>query len=182
MSFGEIIHELIDWITQFWPIRRISDWEQGVLVCAGKIVGTRTSSTGLMGTGFHFLVPFLHELIVEDANIDAEFSPRLDLVTADGHPMSLLITVQYIITDMATMWRTIQDYEESVMAAICSEVVETGLNMNRADFSEFLCTTALIRCREVLTPWGVHVKHIGLASLTTSQVLRLIGNDESGAR
>ncbi len=177
MSLGELLEKLAEWLAQFWPIRRINDWEQGVMVRAGRIVGTRTSSTGLLGTGFHLLLPFFHELIVEDSNIDAEFSPRLDLVTIDGHPISLLITVQYVITDMATMWRSIQDYEDSVIAAVCSEVVETGLQMKLEYVSEFLCTTALIRCREVLSPWGVHIKHLGIASMTTSQVLRLIGEE-----
>jgi hypothetical protein len=178
MTIGELLEKVLEWLSEFWPIRRISDWEQGVLVRAGKIIGTRKSNTGLFGTGFHVLVPFLHELIVEDSNIDAEFSPRLDLITIDGKPISLLITVQYVITDMATMWRSIQDYEDSVMAAICSEVVETGLDMECAEIPKCLCMTALIRCREVIEPWGVHIKHLGIASLTTSKVLRLIGNDE----
>ena len=74
------------------------------------------------------------------------------------------------------MWGSIQNYEDSVMAAICSEVVETGLDMELKDVGKFLCATALIRCREMLDPWGVHVNHLGIASLTTSQVLRLIGH------
>lgn len=178
MSFGELFHQLLEWLAGFWPIQTISDWEQGVLVRAGAIVGTRTSSTGMFGTGFHFVVPLLDELLVEDSNIDAGLSPRLDLVTSNGHSVSLLIVVQYVIKDMATLWGSIQNYEESVMAAICSEVVETGLDMKLEDIGKFLCPTSLIKCREMLSPWGVHVNHLGIASLTTSQVLRLIGNHE----
>lgn len=177
MSFGDLFHQLIAWLTEFWPIQKISDWEQGVLVRAGKIVGPRDSTTGLFGSGFHFLIPFYYDLIVEDCKLDAGFSPRLDLITADGHPISLIITVQYSIADMAVLWGTIQNYEDSVMSTICSEVVEIALQMEKKDISTHLCTTALTSCRERLHPWGIDVSHLGIASLTSSQVLRLIGHD-----
>jgi regulator of protease activity HflC (stomatin/prohibitin superfamily) len=178
MTFGELINKLLEWLSEFWPIRIISEWEQGVLVRAGKVVGRRTHQTGLWGTGFHLIVPFLYELIVQDSNIDAEITPRLDATTADDITVSLRAAVQYEIVNMATMWKSIHDYEDSVMTAICAAVVEVVLQLDYDDLVAGLPEDALVLCNEVLEPWGVHVRHIGIASLTKTQTLRLIGDSE----
>ena len=38
MTLGEFLAKALQWIYEFWPLRVVNEWEQGVRVHAGKIV------------------------------------------------------------------------------------------------------------------------------------------------
>ena len=175
MSFGELFEKLVDWVVELWPIKIINDWESGVLVRLGQIQGVRTSKTGWFGTGFHVILPIVYDLMVEDSNIEAQISPRLDFMTNDEEAVSGRFSFQYVISDISLMWRAIHDYEDTVLTAICTEVVQAAMKIDYEELEDRLCENALKRCHENLSSWGIDVRHIGIASLSAVQTIRLIG-------
>ena len=175
MTFGELIYKILEWLVEFWPLHRINEWEQGVLVRSGKIVGKRTHTTGLFGTGWHLLLPFLHELEIDDCNIEAELTTRLDFTSRDGQPVSVVGAVQYEVFDMSLLWKAVHDHEDSVLTIICAEIVGAGSKLRFIDMMDHLSPEARCRSNRTLEPWGVRVVALNLAGLTQTKALRLIG-------
>ena len=168
MTFGELLWKLIEWLAEFWPLRRVNEWEQGVLVRSGKIVGKRT-------TGWHLIVPFLHELNIDDCNVEADLTTRLDFTSRDGLAVSVVGAVQYEIFDAALMWQHIHDHEDSVMTVICADIVEVGSRMRFDGMIDHLAPEARHASNILLMDWGVRVVRLNLAGLTQTKALRLIG-------
>jgi len=179
MTLGDLLQQLVNMLTEFWPIHRVNEWQQGVVTRAGKIVKTATVENGVFGSGFHLILPFVYEFYTENTVRDVQITPRLDFMSADGVAVSVRLAAHYEVSDLSKMYRSIQDYDDSVMTTLCSEVVEVGLKLSFDELGDFLCNSALDKIRRILGPWGIRVKQLKVASLVRVKPFRLLGDASS---
>ncbi len=171
MTIGELIWKVIEWACEFWPLRRVNQWEQGVLVKSGKITKT-------CRTGWHLIIPFLHELNIDDCNVEADLLPRLDVTSRDELTVSLQPAVSYEIFDAALLWKYLHDHEDSVVAVICGEIGVAATTLRYEGFADSLAAEAKFHSNRLLEPWGVRVTSLKMAGFTQTKALRLIGGIE----
>lgn len=111
MTLGEFLSKVFEYLYGYWPFRIVSAWEQGIRLRFGRI-------TALLQPGLHAFWPLVGEIHVEEVMIDVNTTPSQTVEDAEGEPVTFSLALKYRISDLAKMWSSIQDHENTVVNEI----------------------------------------------------------------
>jgi len=122
MTFGEFLKQAFEWLYQFWPVRIIHDWEQGVRCRFGNATSLLTSQNGLGDTGLHVFWPLVGEINLYETNIEVSETELQTHTTGDGVAVTISLGIKYRIFDLKRMYQSIHDPVETLGNELCSAV------------------------------------------------------------
>ena len=174
MTIGEFLQAVVEWIYEFWPLRIIDAWEQGVRLRGGNPTKLLTSTNGFRGSGIHGFWPILGEIITEEVNSCVIETSWQTLVTADGKSVSFSLAARYRIRDLVKLYVGIHDHEDTIQnqlsAAAATAILDTTLEDMDERFSEAVEEVAKTR----LTKWGVTLLEVQLFNRVEATSIRLL--------
>ena len=139
MTLGELLQRIFEWLYQFWPIRIIHDWEQGVRCLFGNATSNLTSGNGIGGTGLHVFWPLLGEINVYETNIEVSETELQTHTTADDVAVTISIGVKHRIFNLKRMYQNIHDPIETLDNEICSAAGQCIVAMQFTQLSTGRC-------------------------------------------
>lgn len=185
MTFGDLIAQFGQQIASLWPLRSISDWEQGCLIRAGQVRKLLTSINGIRGTGVHFFIPILDEILVMDASIEVVEGSVQTCETSDGESVAFNLAVRYRIVDVCKVYSTIYEVRDTVISQARASAGELAPTFNAyaateqeseegSDFAIELAEAVYRDLHERFTEWGIELQSVALSSCTFCRAYRLI--------
>jgi regulator of protease activity HflC (stomatin/prohibitin superfamily) len=174
MTLGEFLKQVLEWLYQFWPVRIIHDWEQGVRCRFGNALATLESHNGLFGTGLHVFWPIIGEINVYETNIEVSETELQTHTTADSVAVTISLGVKYRVFDLMRMYKNIHDPIETLGNEICAAAGKCIVDMDFAQLSGSLCDRIMLDIKEQMGEWGIEVVSISLINLTRARPIRLI--------
>lgn len=147
----------------------LNEWERGVVLRLGRHHRT-------IGPGFHWVLPFGVDQVVQDAvcTTVTKLSPQ-SLTTSDGHNVVVAATVTWEVSDVETLLlrvahrdHALLDSAPSVIAALVRRTAWDAL------FSEEFAGEVTKKVRARAKRYGLHVQEVALRDCVRTRTLRLI--------
>lgn len=177
MQLGEFLLKAFEWLYEFWPIRIVSDWEQGIRMCGGRARKLLSSRTGLFRSGIHFFWPLLGEILTDDCVVDVNETPMQTKTTADGESVSFSLGLKYSIRDMRELYLQIKDHHETVLTEAQGCAGYWVGEMDFDDLNQKLANLIFKDLSERFESWGIDLQDVSLINLAAARTFRLIGDD-----
>jgi regulator of protease activity HflC (stomatin/prohibitin superfamily) len=176
MTLGELLSKAAGWVYDFWPLRIVRQWEQGIRIYAGTVTKSLDSQNGFgWFPGLHWFVPMLGEVRIHECNWEVVETLPQTIVSADGR----LVTVQYAITyrvrDLKQYYISIQNQDDTILGAVrasAGAIMPTLTWESMGALSDAMLASVQKRVRG----WGLEVKEVVPTTLLHSQALRLISD------
>jgi len=176
-GLGDALRYVLDLLLEWWPVRIVREWEQGIRITGGKIgaeVLTYTSGPVPGLRGLHFFWPKFGEVIVHECNWEVAETSLQTLVTSDGKPVTVGFAVQFRISDLRSFYRTVHDHEATVLEAVRAAAGSTVPGMEWSLLSGQLAAAMLAATKGAVRGWGLDVKLVVPTSLVDARAIRLI--------
>lgn len=182
MTVGEFLGKMIERIWDFWPLRIVTQWEQGVRVTLGHAEGPLTATNGFWGTGLHAFWPGAGMLLTEETNIEVSETPTQTVTTADGEALTFALAVSFHITDLCRLYLNVHDYQDALPTQMQAAAGEIAGQLywdpegEEQPSVELLPEMTKKRLDEQFTRWGVEILEISPTNVSVSPTLRLISD------
>ncbi len=176
MQLGEFLQRVFEWLYEFWPLRIVNDWEQGIRLRGGRITRVLTSKNGLFKTGLHVFWPMFGEIITENSAVDVNETPMQTHTTSDGTAVSFSLGIKYSIHDLGLLYLHVKDHHETILTEAQGCAGQLVAEMKYTELDEKLALTVYEYLNESLEEWGIELEDVTLINLTAAQALRLIGD------
>jgi len=181
-GLGDAIRYLLDLALEWWPVRIVREWEQGIRLTSGTIgpeVLTHTNGPLPGLRGLHFFYPKLGEVIVHECNWEVAETTLQTLVTRDGHAVTVGFAVQFRIHDLRLYYRGVHDHEATVLEAVRGAAGATVPTFELSSLSGDLAAAMLAASKASLRGWGLEVKYVVPTTLVAARTFRLIQDGPS---
>lgn len=158
---------LIPLILFFMCLKQINEYERGVVYTMGKF-------TGMLGPGWHFLVPFFQAMKKVDVRTKAVDVPKQETITRDNVSCKMNAVIYYKVDDAA---RTINEVEDAYWAV--SQLAQTTMRRiaGEVTLDELLSNREKI-AKEILASidanteaWGIDVSSIELKDIELPETM-----------
>jgi hypothetical protein len=176
-GLGDFLKLAWDWVWEWWPIRIVRQWEQGIRIRAGKVTKLLRYDNGpLPGLrGLHFFWPRLGEIIIEECNWELTQTDLQSLTTKDGEVVSMSFALQFRIRDLGLYYLNLHDHEASLLETVRAAA---GMTVPECDWETLRSAawrdTMYERVRKSIHGWGLEVKLVAPTTLVSAQTFRLI--------
>ncbi len=171
MTFGEVLHALAEWVYEFWPVRIVQPWEQGIRLFAGR-------ATALLEPGLHWFVPKVGEIITADVLTDVNATATQTCTTEDGATVSFELSLRFRISNLLLMYTSIQDHESTITTLACSAAAQRVTELPVQQVAEHLGPDVFAAVHRQLEEWGVELEDVSLFSFTECRAYRLIMGEQ----
>jgi regulator of protease activity HflC (stomatin/prohibitin superfamily) len=169
VTFGELIAAVVEYVYGYWPFRIVSAWEQGIRLRSGRV-------TGLLQPGIHMFWPLVGEIITSSVALDVNATEIQTVETYDGYTVSFSLAMKYRITDLAMLYVSIQDHDETIGNEIASSAASQVAAEEYDSLAGKLGDLVWFDVHERLEAWGVELVSVDLLSFTQCRTFRLIGD------
>lgn len=177
MTIGELLQAAFDHLYSLWPVRIVSEWEQGARLFAGKVTRTLHHDDGLFKTGIHFFWPLLGEIHVNDASLDVLELDWQTVRLQSGEEATFSLGVKWRIKDLGVLLSKINQVDNSLSEAMRSGAGVAARQCESIDHLALnLADLALRSVRAEVRGWGVDVVSVRLISVTLATPIRLISD------
>ena len=149
-------------------IKVVKEWERGVILRLGRLVGAR-------GPGLFFLIPFIDRMIKVDLRIVTLDVPRQDVITKDNVTVGVDAVVYFRVIDPEASVVKVLDHIRAT-SLISQTTLRNVLGQHELD--ELLTqreklNQALQRIIDEQTdPWGVKVSVVEIKSVELQETMR----------
>jgi regulator of protease activity HflC (stomatin/prohibitin superfamily) len=167
MTTIEQIRQILSNLFQWWVT--IAPWQQGVRIRFGK-------HTKLLQPGVHFKLPLFDSVYMQPIRLRAQYVESQTLTTSDGKTLSLAAAIQYEITDLLTLYRTLHNAHDTigqqVQGELASYVYAHRLDeLKPSNAEKFLADTM------DLSQYGLRVHKFKLTNFAVVRTYRLISGE-----
>jgi len=165
------IQVILDFLRQFWPVRTVFSYQQGVRFWRGE-------DTALLRTGIYVFMPILGDIEVHTTAQDVEWTGVQSVMTTDAQSVTFDAKLLYKIRNARLWFCKVTDFQTS-LAGIAQ--IHVARAVRRLTLVELLAQQDALEAdlRKVLTEaatgWGVDVVDFGFTNLTTAPASRLFG-------
>lgn len=163
-----LINFIISNFKAIWPLFRVNEWQQAMLVRGGRI--RREVSAGV-----HWKVPCLDEVMVWPRNEVALDLPTGSVTTVDGQSVTISANLSYRMVSIATMWRSMWNTENTLklkaaghITSECGALAWEKLSRDRRSVENDL----LASMRRFMEGTGVEVMAVRLTDCVPSDARR----------
>jgi regulator of protease activity HflC (stomatin/prohibitin superfamily) len=153
-TVGVIIAALVVLILLSLAIKIVRQWERGVVLRFGKLVGIRNP-------GFNLIIPIVDRMIKVDLRIIAMVLEPQEVITRDNVTIKVDAVVYFQVVNPETAVMRVEDYAQAT-----TQIALTTLRsvLGQSDLDELLAHREKIneRLRQIIDtqtedPWGVYV-------------------------
>jgi regulator of protease activity HflC (stomatin/prohibitin superfamily) len=153
-TLGIIIAALVALILMSLAIRIVRQWERGVVLRFGKLVGMRNP-------GFNLIIPFVDRMIKVDLRIITMVLEPQEVITKDNVTIKVDAVVYFQVVNPETAVMKVEDYAQATI-----QIALTTLRsvLGQSDLDEVLAHREKVneRIRQIIDaqtedPWGVYV-------------------------
>jgi regulator of protease activity HflC (stomatin/prohibitin superfamily) len=177
MTLGELLREAVERLYALWPVRIISDWEQGIRMRHGNAKGpTLTSTNGLWDTGLHFYWPVIGEIISDHVTLRATETEAQTIVSRDGQTVTISFTVAFRIRDLKALYGKVYDDESTVLDRVRAAAGLVGPTLAWDEMPEQLHGAVADAAKKGMHGWGVDLVEVATTNLVCAPAVRLIGS------
>ncbi len=106
-----------EWIEFLWPLRKVEQWERGLLYRNGRYVRE-------LGPGIYPILPWFHDIKAWSVVPGILQTPRIDITAQDGTMVTLQVSATVRVVDLAQAVNTIDAYMETTQELITAVVAE----------------------------------------------------------
>lgn len=162
---------LIDFIIRnllaLWPIARVYEWEQGMVIRGGRILRE-------LPAGLHWRWWFIDEVKKWPANHIGLDLQTGSIVTSDGEPISVSANISYRMASISTMYRTLWNCEQTLTLIAAGQIASDCATKTWAEIRERRKIEAglVVSLNEVMMSYGVEVVSIRLTDCIPSKAHR----------
>jgi hypothetical protein len=167
MTFFEQIRQLISNLFQWWVI--IAPWQQGVRVRFGK-------RTKLLQPGVHFKLPLFDVVYMQPIRLRAQYVGSQTMTTADGKAISLASAIQYEITDLLMLYRTLHDVHDTIEQQVQGVLGGYIYSQRLGDLKPCSAEKHLVDSLD-LSQYGLKVHNFKLTNFAVVRTYRLISGE-----
>jgi regulator of protease activity HflC (stomatin/prohibitin superfamily) len=163
---AELIQFVLDRLLLFWPIRRVYDWQLGLVLRAGKI--HRSVEPGLV-----FFCPFLDEVVrhsVREDPLDLQVCTR---ETLDGKPYSVSAALTYCVVNLRKLYEAAGDHEGVVSKVAAGHLGRYIAQVTSSDLrSADIDATTLRSLNRELRRYGLRVQRFYITDCVQTRAYR----------
>lgn len=182
-GIGEFLAKAIEWVYEFWPLRIVNEWEQGIRLRSGAI-GKKvlTSSNGIRGGGLHAFWPKLGEIITFDCNWEVSETVVQSLVSKCGKPVAAGFAIQWRISDLRLLYIAVHDQEASILKGVraAAGTLVPTMRWEELQAVDDLSAKMLAATKKAVWGWGLDVKFVIPTTLADAAAYRLILDAPTG--
>lgn len=168
MGFGLIALAVFLFIVLTSSIRIVNEWERGVILRLGRIVGAK-------GPGLFLIIPIIDKMIKVNLQIVTMNVPPQDVITRDNVTVRVDAVVYFQVHDPVKATVEIQNY---ILGT--SQIAQTTLRsiLGQADLDQLLgerdrLNDEIARIIDDLTePWGVKVTNVEIKNVDLPQEMQ----------
>ncbi len=165
----ELIKFILDRLLALWPLRRVDEWQLGLMVRGGIIQRE-------LGPGLHWTVPLWDQVKTypnTEISVDLEAAT---VETADGQIYTVSANVSYRMTSIEAYWRAVWNLELNLarvargrLASFLATAKSAELNGGRGRIEDALRADLAGE----LEPWGIEVTRFHLTDCVRCRAVRL---------
>jgi len=170
MSIVQQIQALLKSIFQWWAT--VSPWEQGVRVRMGKRVS-------LLGPGVHLRIPLIDVFYIQPIRVRAQFIQSQTLTTMDGKAISLASALQFEISDLLMLYRTVHNAHDAVEQKVQGAVASYVSEVNFADIKVKSIESYVIESVG-LDKFGLKVNSFSITNFIVVKPYRFVSGEMGG--
>lgn len=168
--------KLLDWLLSIWedlwPLFKIREYEQGIILRNGKYV--RVCNKGL-----HWKWFFIDEVVTQHIVTTTINLPAQSLVTKDNRDIVVKAVVKYKISDVKVFLLEVYDSVDAISDVAQGIVKNVIMSNNWEDCkSDELDNTITKKVRNELKKFGVYIEAVTLTDLASIKSLRLFNQNE----
>jgi regulator of protease activity HflC (stomatin/prohibitin superfamily) len=149
-------------------IKVVKEWERGVILRLGRLVGAR-------GPGIFFIIPFVDRMIKVDLRIVTLDVPRQDVITKDNVTVGVDAVVYFRVVDPEAAVVKVLDHIKAT-----SLISQTTLRnvLGQSELDELLTQREKLNqmlqkiIDEQTDPWGVKVSIVEIKSVELQETMR----------
>jgi len=149
-------------------IKVVKEWERGVILRLGRLVGAR-------GPGLFFLIPFIDRMIKVDLRVVTLDVPRQDVITKDNVTVGVDAVVYFRVVDPEASVIKVLDHIRAT-----SLISQTTLRnvLGQSELDELLTQREKLNqmlqkiIDEQTDPWGVKVSVVEIKSVELQETMR----------
>ncbi len=162
-----LIDFILNLINEFFPIQIISQYEQGVRLRFGKLVGK-------CDPGLHFKIPFADQIMTHYAKDDTILLPSQKLTTKDGKTVSVRGVALYHIDDIEVFLLSVNNAQQAISDIAMGLVAENIIQSNYEDtISTKIMNEISKQVRRDCKKWGVYIEYVKLTDLSLSKSVNI---------
>lgn len=106
-----------EWLQFLWPLRKIRQWEQGLLYRNGRYVRT-------LSPGIYPILPWFHAILTDSVVPGIIQTPRIDITLLDTSMVTLQVSATVRVVDLSLAINTVEAYKETIQELITAVVAE----------------------------------------------------------
>jgi len=164
--FDKLISLIQQFIHELWPVFIIDEWEEAIVLRAGKFLRT-------VNPGIYFKIPFFdsvwkHVTITQSIDI-----PPQSITTADNKNVVVKGIIRFTIVDIKAFLLTItqpQDVLTDTTGGMIRDIIEDTEWVNIIDIDKKLTSEV----GKFVKKWGIKVEKVTLTDLQIANSIRII--------
>jgi len=149
-------------------IKIVKEWERGVILRLGRLVGTK-------GPGFFFIIPFVDRMIKVDLRVVTMDVPPQDVITKDNVTVKVDAVVYFRVVDPEASVVKVLDHVRAT-ALIAQTTMRNVLGQSELDEllteREKLNQTLQRIIDEQTDPWGVKVSIVEIKNVELPEAMK----------
>lgn len=168
---GDFLQQLVKIIQWCWPFEIIRANEQGVRKTFGKIQGP-------LKPDWYWRVPWAQEMERESTLLDSLDLHIKSLTSSDGKPVSLEVTIWFVVFDAYKLWMTVVDIQENLARLAAGHVnvkVRRRTWLSLRTNQRALEQAVAIYCGKYAAEWGVEIPEVQITQITSAKPYRFLG-------
>lgn len=179
MSLGDLLFRVLDFVLNFLPFQIINAHEQGVRLQLGKI-----RSSEPLEAGFHWLLPFFHEIATIDKTQAAYEGWTQTVTSSDGFALTVAGALTYSITNYATFYPIIFTADDVLKVALSSAVTRAVGSLDygaettdeHAGVTDLLVAKITADLEPKFRAWGMKLEDVAILTFVEARPFRLIND------
>lgn len=176
---GDFLERAAEWVYEWWPVRIVNDWEQGVRMRGGRARDLLTSTNGLRGSGVHLFWPRLGEIIVQPTNLEVLETDLQSVEDAEGVVWTFSLGVKFRVRDLKALLLKVHDHQQTIVEELRSAGGRACAHLDTEEVPSGLGDETLSRVRRATHGWGLEVRAVRPINMCRAQALRLIQDSSS---
>lgn len=167
--FDKLIDAIANFGEAFLPCTVLNPYQRGVVLRLGTFQRE-------IGPGFHLMIPLIDRAHVDNVVPRTRNMNAQSLITADGKQITISTVVTAEIADVKKALLEVESVDDALID-ICYGAI--GLRVSKANFEDISKAPFLTElkkdCNKAAEPFGVNILRVGIADLTVTRAIRLIG-------
>jgi regulator of protease activity HflC (stomatin/prohibitin superfamily) len=171
---GEFFRVIGEWMEFIWPLRKVDQWERGLLYRWGRYVRQ-------LEPGIYIILPWFHDIRADSVVPAIVQTPRLDITAQDGTMVTFQASATVRVTDLNLAVNTVDAYTETMQELLAAVLAERMAKVDAARLApegRSRLLTDLARWVQEECNFGIEVSKLRFTTFVVNpRAFRLMGDN-----